>query len=196
MNGKKNIGLYFGSFNPIHHGHLIVASHMVEHTDMDEIWFVVSPHNPFKKKETLASDYHRLEMAHLALEDYEKLRTCDDEFRLPKPSYTCDTLLHLSQKHPDKHFSLIMGADSMVGFQGWKNYEWLLKYFSFYVYPRPGYALNNPLFDTADLHVVENAPQVEISATAIRQDIKNGLSVKALLPPAVLHYIEKTGLYL
>ncbi|MDD4820314.1 MAG: nicotinate (nicotinamide) nucleotide adenylyltransferase [Flavobacteriales bacterium] len=196
MEKKKNIGLYFGSFNPIHHGHLIVANHMVEHTDMDEVWFVISPHNPFKKKSTLASDYHRLEMVHLAIDGYEHFRACDEEFRLPKPSYTCDTLLHLTEKHPDKHFSLIMGADSLVGFEKWKNYQWLLKYFSFYVYPRPGYSLSSSVFESADIHIVENAPQVEISATAIREDLKNGLCVQSLLPQCVLHYIEKAGLYI
>lgn len=192
---KKRIGLYFGSFNPIHRGHLIVASHMVEHTDLDEVWLVISPHNPFKSKSTLASDYDRLEMAHIAIEGYDRLRACDVEFRMEKPSYTCDTLLKLSEKYPHYRFCLIMGADSLIGFERWKNHEFLLKYFSFYIYPRPGYDTHSDLFAAADVIVVTDAPQVEISATAIRDDLRKGYSVKALVPDGVLDYIEKKGLY-
>ena len=192
---KKRIGLYFGSFNPIHHGHLIVASHIEEHTDLDQVWIVISPHNPFKKKSTLASDYDRLEMVHRAIEGYENIRACDIEFRMEKPSYTCDTLLRLSEKYPDYHFCLIMGADSLIGFERWKNYEFILKYFSFYIYPRPGYESSSALFENADVTILNDAPQVEISATAIRCDIKENRSVRALLPPQVLDYIDKKGLY-
>lgn len=193
--GKKKTGLYFGSFNPVHAGHLIVAEYIQQHTDIDEVWLVVSPHNPFKEKNTLASDYARLEMVHLALEGFDDLRACDAEFYLPKPSYTADTLLFLSQKYPDRQFCLIMGADTLVGFEKWKNYEFLLKYFPFYLYPRPGYANDSPLFAGADVTVMTGAPQVEISASAIREDIKAGRSVKALIPPAVYDYIERSGLY-
>ena len=115
--GKKKTGLYFGSFNPIHVGHLIVAEYLREHTDLDEVWIVVSPHNPFKQKATLASDYVRLEMVRLALEDFEGVRACDAEFYLPRPSYTADTLLHLSQKYPERTFCLTMGADTLIGLE-------------------------------------------------------------------------------
>ena len=166
--GKKKTGLYFGSFNPIHVGHLIVAEYLREHTDLDEVWIVVSPHNPFKQKATLASDYARLEMVRLALEDLEGIRACDAEFYLPRPSYTADTLLHLSQKYPERTFCLMMGADTLIGLERWKNYEFLL---------------------------LEHAPQVEVSASAIREDLRAGRQVRALVPPAVLDYIERSGLY-
>lgn len=193
--GKKKTGLYFGSFNPIHVGHLIVAEYLREHTDLDEVWIVVSPHNPFKQKATLASDYARLEMVRLALEDFDGIRACDAEFYLPRPSYTADTLLHLSQKYPERTFCLMMGADTLIGFERWKNYEFLLKYFPLYIYPRPGYSNTHPLLDKAQVTVLEHAPQVEVSASAIREDLRAGRQVRALVPPAVLDYIERSGLY-
>ena len=165
--GKKTTGLYFGSFNPIHVGHLIVAEYLREHTDLDEVWIVVSPHNPFKQKATLASDYARLEMVRLALEDFEGIQACDAEFYLPRPSYTADTLLHLSQKYPERTFCLMMGADTLIGFERWKNYEFLLKYFPLYIYPRPGYSNTHPLLDKARVTVLEHAPQVEVSALSL-----------------------------
>lgn len=192
---KKKTGLYFGSFNPVHVGHLIVAEYVQQHTDLDEVWLVVSPHNPFKEKSTLAPDYARLEMAHLAVEGFEGLRVSDVEFYLPKPNYTCQTLLYLAEKYADRQFCLIAGADSLLGFEKWKNYEFLLKYFPFYIYPRPGYDSMSPLFAGADVTVMEGAPQVEVSASAIRADLKQGRSVRALLVPAVLDYIERSGLY-
>ena len=192
---KKKTGLYFGSFNPVHAGHLIVAEHIAWHTDLDQVWLVVSPHNPFKEKSSLASDYDRLEMVNLAIEGYDRLRACDAEFRLPKPSYTCDTLIHLSEKYPSRDFSLIVGADSLIGFERWKNYDFILKYFSLYIYPRPGYENTSPVIEGSRFKVIEGAPQVEVSASAIRRDIALGRSVKALVPPAVLSYMEKNGLY-
>lgn len=192
---KKRTGLYFGSFNPVHAGHLIVAEYVREHTDLDEVWLVVSPHNPFKQKSALADDYARLEMVRLALEGFEGLRACDAEFYLPKPSYTADTLLHLSEKYPERRFCLIMGADTLIGLERWKNYEFLLKYFPFYIYPRPGYSNGSPVLNGAEVAVIEGAPQVEISASAIREDLRAGRQVRALVPAAVLDYIERSGLY-
>ena len=192
---KKKTGLYFGSFNPIHVGHLIVAEYLREHTDLDEVWLVVSPHNPFKQKTTLAPDYARLEMVHLALEGFEGLRACDAEFYLPRPSYTADTLLHLGEKYPDRQFCLVMGADTLAGFERWKNYDFLAKYFPVYLYPRPGYPNDNPAVRQAERTVLSEAPQVEISASSIRDDLRAGRNVRALLHPAVLDYIRRSGLY-
>ena len=192
---KIKTGLYFGSFNPIHTGHLMVAEYIREHTDLDQVWLVVSPHNPFKQKSTLAPDYARLEMVRLALEGFEGLRACDAEFYLPRPSYTCDTLLHLSQKYPERQFCIVMGADTLAGLERWKNYEFLAKYFPIYVYPRPGYANDNPAVGQAQTTLIRNAPQVEISASAIRDDLRAGRNVRALVPAPVLDYIERSGLY-
>mgnify|MGYP002545462410 CR=1 FL=1 len=188
--GKKKTGLYFGSFNPIHVGHLIVAEYLREHTDLDEVWIVVSPHNPFKQKATLASDYARLEMVRLALEDFDGIRACDAEFYLPRPSYTADTLLHLSQKYPERTFCLMMGADTLIGLERWKNYEFLLKYFPLYIYPRPGYSNTHPLLDKAQVTVLEHAPQVEVSASAIREDLRPGSGLGAA-GGAGLHRTER-----
>ena len=166
------IGLYFGTFNPIHIGHLIIANHMAEYSDLDQIWMVVTPHNPLKKKSTLLDDYHRLQMVHLATEDFPKIKPSDIEFKLLQPNYTVNTLAHLQEKHPNYEFSLIMGEDNLKSFHKWKNYEVILAHHEIYVYPR--------LSSEEDLLKLKNhpkiyfvvAPIVEISSTFIRDNIK------------------------
>ena len=130
------IGLYFGTFNPIHIGHLIIANHLAEHSDLDQIWMMVTPHNPHKQKSSLLDDYHRLHMVHLATEDYPKIKPSDIEFKLPQPNYTVNTLAHLQEKYPTHEFSLIMGEDNLNSLHKWKNYEVILHNHDIYVYPR------------------------------------------------------------
>jgi len=191
----KKVGLFFGSFNPIHIGHLIIANHLVEHTDLDELWFIVTPHNPHKEKKTLLKDHHRLTMVRLAIENYPKLKASNIEFDLPKPNYTINTLTVLQEKYPNHSFYLLMGQDNLAGFRKWKNNESILDYYHIYVYPRitdkkiPSDLLNHP-----HIKMVE-APIIEISATQIRKDIKNGKNVRPLLPPEVYKYIEEMNFY-
>ena len=182
-------------FNPIHIGHLIIANHLSEHTDLQQVWLVVTPHNPFKNKKTLLSNHHRYEMVHQALESYEKLIPCDIEFYLPQPSYTNYTLLHLKEKYPQHNFHLIMGADNLQGFHKWKNYESIVAYHEIYVYPRR--LKNSAAVQVASpkIHYVK-APIVEISAQAIRDGIRTQKNVRPLLCPGVWTYIDKAGLYL
>ena len=189
------IGLYFGSFNPIHIGHLIIANHLSQNTDLQQIWLVVTPHNPLKNKKTLLADYHRYEMVHLALHPYDSLLPCDIEFYLPKPSYTIHTLLHLQEKYPKHHFHLIMGADNLQNFHKWKNHQAILEHHEIYVYPR---ALQNSKpykINSEKIHRV-NAPIIEIAATDIRKAIKEKKEVRPLLSDKVWNYIDKVGLYL
>ena len=186
-------GLYFGSFNPIHIGHLIIAEYMLEHSDLDELWFVVSPRNPLKKKDSLLDDRQRLYMVNLAIGDDERFQASDIEFHLPQPSYTCHTLVQLKEKHPMREFSLIMGEDNLQTFDRWLNYEWILENFHLYVYPRPG-------FDAAERrshpHVTfVDAPRIELSSTLIRNSIKEGREVRYMIPEAVRKYIEEMGFY-
>ena len=191
----KKIGLFFGSFNPIHIGHLIMANYLVEHTDLNEIWLVVTPHNPLKKKAGLLNDFQRLTMARLATENYPKIKASHIEFDLPQPNYTIDTLTILQEKYPDKQFVLLMGADNLAGLPKWKNYEAILAYYQIYVYPRltdkkvPDY-----LTDHAAVKMIK-APIIEISATQIRKDIKTGRNVRPLLPPEVFQYLDEMNFY-
>ncbi len=192
---NKKIGLYFGTFNPIHVGHLIIANHLAEHSDLDQIWMVVTPHNPLKEKSTLLSDAHRLEMVHLATENYPKIKPSDFEFKLPQPNYTVNTLAHLQDKYPKNEFSLIMGEDNLKNFHKWKNYESILENHEIYVYPRISNDLENLEFKNhPKIHIV-NAPIVEISSTFIRESIKNGKGIQPLLPNKVWEYIDKCGFY-
>ncbi|MFL9845435.1 nicotinate (nicotinamide) nucleotide adenylyltransferase [Flavobacterium rhizosphaerae] len=189
------IGLYFGTFNPIHIGHLIIANHMAEYTDMDQVWLVVTPHNPLKKKSSLLDDYHRLQMVHLATEDYEHLRPTDIEFRLPQPNYTVHTLAHLQEKFPDYEFSLIMGEDNLNSLHKWKNYEVILQNHDLYVYPRIKSGTLPTEFDSHPRIHVTDAPVIEISSTFIRKSIKNGKNVRPLLPQKVWEYAEHNLFY-
>ncbi len=189
------IGLYFGTFNPIHVGHLIIANHMVEHTDLDQIWMVVTPHNPLKKKSTLLDDYHRLQMVYLATEDFPKLKPSDIEFKLSQPNYTVNTLVHLGEKYPSHEFSLIMGEDNLKSFHKWKNYEAILAHHDIYVYPRISTEAENSEFKNhPKIHLID-APVVEISSTFIRDNIKKGKNIQPLLPTKVWQYIDHNNFY-
>ncbi|TDD78318.1 nicotinate (nicotinamide) nucleotide adenylyltransferase [Flavobacterium caseinilyticum] len=189
------IGLYFGTFNPIHVGHLIIANHMAEHSDLDQIWMVVTPHNPLKKKSTLLDDYHRLQMVHLATEDFPKIKPSDIEFKLSQPNYTVNTLVHLEEKYPNYQFSLIMGEDNLKSLHKWKNYEVILENHDIYVYPRISIETENILFkDHPKIHLID-APVVEISSTFIRDNIKKGKNVQPLVPAKVWEYIDHNNFY-
>ncbi len=195
MEIHKKTGLYFGTFNPVHIGHIIIANHFAEHSDLDEIWLVVTPHNPFKKKNTLLPDHHRLEMVFRATEELEKIKPSDIEFKLPQPNYTVNTLAHLQEKYPGREFCLIMGEDNLKGLHKWKNYEVILQQHAVYVYPRISPTPDpSPLQDHPRVHKVE-APVIEISSTAIRQDIKAGKNVTPLLHPRVWEYIDQMNFY-
>ncbi|MES2545302.1 MAG: nicotinate (nicotinamide) nucleotide adenylyltransferase [Bacteroidota bacterium] len=190
-----NIGLYFGTFNPIHIGHLIIANHLAEHSDLDQIWMVVTPHNPLKKKATLLDDAHRLQMVFLATADFPKIKPSDIEFKLPQPNYTVNTLVHLQEKYPDYTFSLIMGEDNLKSFHKWKNYEAILQNHDLYVYPRVSSEVNNPIFENhPKIHLI-HAPIVEISSTFIRENIKNKKNVQPLLSNKVWEYIDHNNFY-
>lgn len=187
------VGLFFGSFNPIHVGHLIIANHMATHTDLDKVWMVVSPQNPLKPKKTLARDFDRLHLVRLGIGDNPRIEACNVEFSLPKPSYTIDTLAFLTEKYPDKTFALIMGGDNIASLHLWKNYEQLLANFDIYVYQRPGTELG-PLVTHPRVKVLE-APLLDISATYIRDCLKKGQSVRYLVPETVFEYLKDNTLY-
>ena len=190
-----NVGLYFGSFNPIHIGHLVIANHMAEHSDLDQIWFVVTPHNPFKKKNTLLDNYQRLEMVYRATKEYTKLKPSDIEFKLPQPNYTINTLTYLQEKYPDHNFSLIMGEDNLKSFHKWKNYEVILDNHDIYVYPRLSEGRIETQFDKhARIHHVD-APIMQLSSTFIRQSIKAGKNIKPMLPEHVWEYLDEMNFY-
>lgn len=189
------IGLYFGTFNPIHVGHLIIANHMAEHSNLDQVWLVVTPHNPLKKKSTLLDDYHRLQMVYLATEDYPKLKPSDVEFKLPQPNYTVTTLVHLEEKYPHHEFSLIMGEDNLKSLHKWKNYEAILAHHEIYVYPRISTEAENLKLKNHPKIRMIDAPVVEISSTTIRENIKLGKNVRPLVPTKVWEYIDHNLFY-
>lgn len=189
----KKTGLYFGSFNPIHIGHLIIANQILVNSDLEEIWFVISPHNPLKEKNTLLDDNHRLSLVKVAIEDNPDFKACDIEFKMPKPSYTIHTLLNLEEKYPNRKFCLIIGSDNLHSFDKWFNYEQILKNYQLYVYPRPNY-LDCPFKTHPSVKWVD-APLIEISSSNIRDAIKNSKSVKYLLPDKVLEYIYEMHFY-
>ncbi|MES2417495.1 MAG: nicotinate (nicotinamide) nucleotide adenylyltransferase [Bacteroidota bacterium] len=186
-------GLFFGSFNPIHIGHLIIANYMANHSGLDEVWFVVSPQNPLKEKSSLGNVYDRLEMAKLATESAQNIRVSDIELSLPKPSYTIDTLTYLKEKYPEKEFALIMGADNLVSLKKWKNYEVLLKNYQIYVYPRPGAEVSE--WEKHPSIVFTQTPLMEISSTFIRQAIKENKNVQFFVPDKVLKFMEQKNMY-
>lgn len=191
-----NIGLYFGTFNPIHVGHLIIANHLAEFSDLDEVWMVVTPHNPHKQKSTLLNDYHRLEMVRLATEDYPKLKPSNIEFGLAQPNYTVDTLAYLEEKYPKHQFSLIMGEDNLKSFHKWKNYDVILQRHHIYVYPRVAEDDNvqNELFSHPKIHKIE-APIIELSSTFIRNGIKAKKNIRPMLTEKVWEYIDRNMFY-
>jgi nicotinate-nucleotide adenylyltransferase len=190
---KKKIGLFFGSYNPVHVGHLIIANYMATQTDLDEVWLVVSPQNPLKKKSTLARDFDRLHLVRLAIEDCPNLKASNIEFDLPKPSYTIDTLTYLNEAHPEKDFVLIMGGDNLGTLHKWKNYEQILNYYQIYVYQRPNYELGN--LATHPAIKIFEAPLMQISASYIRKCIREGNSIQYLVTQPVFEYINSSSLY-
>lgn len=187
------IGLFFGSFNPIHTGHLIIANYMANHTDLDEVWMVISPHNPLKRKDSLINMYDRLEMVNLALEQAENIRSSTVEFSLPQPSYTIDTLAYLQEKHPEKRFVLIMGSDNLVTLHKWKNAEVLLRDYHIYVYPRPGFSPEE--WKGHPSITITTTPLMEFSSTFIRKAVKAGKNIRYFVPDNVLQFIDSKGLY-
>ena len=201
------IGLYFGTFNPIHVGHLVIANYMADYTDLDQVWLVVSPHNPLKEKSTLLTDYHRLALVNVAIEDNPKLKASDIEFKLPKPSYTATTLAYLKEKYPQHEFSLIMGEDNLRTLHRWYNHDVLLKNHKIYVYPRVltiqeeaevvemGSLPHNELIDHPNVIFCEDAPVMKVSASFIRQAIREGKDVRYLLTEPVQKYIEEMNFY-
>ena len=187
-----HIGLYFGSFNPIHVGHLIIASHAVNTTDLDEVWFVVSPQNPFKLSNTLLNERHRLNLVRAAIEDAPGLKASNVEFKLPRPSYTVDTLAYLHEKYPKYIFSILLGSDGFANLENWKNAAALVKSCKFYIYGRPNFPVKNTL--NADVEKL-NGPLLEISSTSIRNLIKQRKSIRYMVTDPVRNEIEKNGFY-
>lgn len=187
------VGLYFGSFNPIHIGHLAIANYMVEFTNIDQLWFMVSPLNPLKQQATLLADHHRYEMVYRAIENYPMFRVSNFEFSLPKPSFTINTLTHLQEKYPTHEFVLLMGTDSLETLTKWKNYERILELVEIFVYPRPNYTGGEFLAHKKVTQV--HAPIMEISASFIRDSIKGGKNIKAFLPTKVWEYIDEMNFY-
>lgn len=192
-NKIKKTGLFFGSFNPIHTGHLIIANYMLEFTDLDEVWMVISPHNPLKEKKSLLADHHRYAMVQIAIEDNPRLRSSNIEFKLPQPSYTVDTLAHLEEKYPNIQFVLIAGSDIFPTFHKWKNYEELLERHRFYIYSRPGYD-EGPFRDHPNVRIFE-APLIQISSSFIRQAIADGRDIRYLVPDKIYQYIREMHFY-
>lgn len=187
------VGLFFGSFNPIHVGHMVIANHMLAYTDLDKIWFVVSPHNPLKQKSSLLDERQRLQMVTLAIGDNNKMKASNIEFKLPQPSYTINTLAYLKEKHPNNDFALIMGSDNLQSFHKWKNYEEILKNYELYVYPRPD-SKDNDLEKHKNVKMV-NAPLMELSSTEIRNAVKEKKDVRYFVPPAVWEYMREMHFY-
>ncbi len=186
------IGLFFGSFNPMHIGHKVIASYLVDFTDLDKVMFVVSPQNPLKQKISLLDQYHRLQIIRSEIEDNSKLEVSDIEFDMPKPSYTIDTLVRLKEKYPENNYSIIMGSDNLQNFHKWKNYEQILEDYSIYVYPRPGYEISG---SHKNIHVIEGVPQMEISSSFIRKSIKEGKDVSYLMPEKAWIYTDEMNFY-
>ncbi len=189
------IGLYFGTFNPIHVGHLAIANHMAEYSDLDKIWMVITPHNPFKKKSSLLANHHRYRMVDIALEPYDKIEPSKIEFDLPQPNYTVNTLAVLEEKYPDYEFCLIMGEDNLKSLHKWKNYEVILERHDIYVYPRISEgAVENQFKDHPKIHKVA-APIMELSSTAIRKGIVAGKNIRPLLPEGVWKEVDEMRFY-
>lgn len=192
----KKIGLYFGSFNPIHVGHLIIADYFSQQNLFDEVWLVVSPHNPLKDPSDLASVDHRLEMARIATADHSALKVCDIETRLPSPSFTVNTMKALQEQYPEVQWSVIIGEDSLVHFDKWKDYQWLMEIFSFFVFPRVLSDEERDIIKAKNFPVqMVNAPLIEVSSTSIRQKLRSGTSIKYLVTNVVENYLSQHQLY-
>ncbi|MHC5201050.1 nicotinate (nicotinamide) nucleotide adenylyltransferase [Myroides sp. LJL119] len=191
------VGLYFGTFNPVHVGHLIIANHIVQYTNLDQVWMVVTPHSPLKKKRGLLEDYHRIHMVNLACQEYDYIKSSDIEFNLSQPNYTINTMAYLNERFPKYEFSLIMGEDNLDSLPKWKNYELLMERYHFYVYPRlfSDKLVDNPLRSHPHVHLVEKAPVIEISSTYIRNGIKESKNVRPLLDKEVWKYIDHNLFY-
>ncbi|MFV0268453.1 MAG: nicotinate (nicotinamide) nucleotide adenylyltransferase [Draconibacterium sp.] len=193
-NLRLKVGLYFGSYNPIHIGHLAIANYMVEFTGIDQLWFVVSPQSPHKKKNNLLDDYQRLEMVHRAVEGDDRLRASSIEFNLPKPSYTVDTLAYLKDQHPNYDFVILMGSDNLENFHKWKNFESIVENYGIIVYPRPGFDASK-VQEHKNIAVAGEAPLMEISSSFIRRAIHDGKDVRHFLPPKTWEYLEEMNFY-
>ncbi len=191
---NMKVGLYFGSFNPIHIGHLAIANYMVEFSDIDELWFVISPQNPEKSKATLLYDYDRYEMVERAIKGFDTMKASTVEFALPKPSYTIVTLTHLSTIYKQYEFCLIMGGDNLCTFKKWRNYQYILDNFKLYVYSRPNYDIPSEFKNHPSVRYF-NAPLMEISSSFIRQSIKKNKNIKAFMPQDAWEYLEKMNFY-
>lgn len=192
----KKVGLFFGTFNPIHIGHLVIANHMAEFSDLEEVWFVITPQSPFKVKQSMLSDHHRYQMVQEAVADYPKLKASTIEFDLPQPNYTIKTLVHLREKHGKQYsFSLLMGEDNLKTFHKWKNYEVILENHHLYVYPRiSGEEIPERFMDHPHIHQID-APVMEISSTFIRKNHKKGKNIRPMLPEAVWRYMDEMNFY-
>ena len=188
------VGLYFGTFNPIHIGHLIIANHFAEYTDLDQIWCVVTPQNPFKAKQSILDNHQRLEMVFQATKDFPKIVPCDIEFNLTQPNYTVNTLAYLEEKYPDYNFALIMGEDNLISLPKWKNSEILIDHYPIYVYPRKLKSAKNNSQIKGQIIKVQ-APIIEISSSFIRSSIKSGKNIRALLPNDVWKYLDEMNFY-
>ncbi|MCL4109223.1 UNVERIFIED_CONTAM: hypothetical protein GTU68_062991 [Idotea baltica] len=188
------VGLYFGSFNPVHVGHMIIANQILTNTDLDQVWIVVSPHNPLKKKSTLANDFDRLHMVNLAIGDTVNLKSSNVEFGLPQPSYTVDTLAYLQEKHPGHQFALIMGGDNLATFRRWKNYQTILDRHEIFVYLRPGSDLTQTI-EHKHINLLDGLPLLNISSTFIRKSLKEGKSIQYLVPDAVFDFLANSNMY-
>ena len=190
---KTKIGLFFGSFNPVHNGHLILANYIVEYTDLDSIWFVVSPQNPFKEEQSLLQDYHRLDMLKMAVKNDTRFEVCDIEFNMPKPSYTIDTLKLLSERYPNNEFCLICGMDNLTNFDKWKNYQDILDNYNIFVYPRKNYD-GGELINHKSIHLID-APEIEISSTFIRKAVADNKDIRYFMPEVSYKYMIENSFY-
>ena len=186
------IGLFFGSFNPLHLGHKIIASYMAEFSNLDKVMFVVSPQNPLKNKQSLLDQHHRLMIIRMEIEENSKLQVSDIEFSMPQPSYTIDTLIRLKEKHPEHQYALIMGSDNLQNFHKWKNYQQILEDYSIYVFPRPGFEIDAT---HKNIRIVKDVPYMQISASFIRSSIKEGKDVSYLMPEKAWQYTDEMNFY-
>lgn len=194
MHNNMKVGLFFGTYNPVHVGHMVIANYMVEYTDLDQIWMVVTPQNPFKQKQSILKDYDRLHLVRLAIGEDPKLKASDIEFKLPQPNYTATTLIYLKEKFPETDFALIMGADNLNHFHKWKNHYEIIKNYDLYVYPRMESNDGGELRHHYKVNYVE-APVMKISSSFIRKAIQEGKNVSHYMPKEVAQYVDEMNLY-